>query len=187
MRPSSLPQPTPFPTRHPSCCASLSLPLLSHLHAVLPPPPAPTLSIGSGTGLLEALLLQQHPCRAASLRGVEVAADPPVNRFLPDANADVVPGTWAVAAGVRDAVGLLFVYPRAVRLVRAYVARAAALRVVVWIGPRCDFEEFKGPLEEWCSKSEGLAAGEGLLMEAGELLWVFWGPSAGLSPIAGVA
>ncbi|KAK3687431.1 hypothetical protein B0T22DRAFT_128234 [Podospora appendiculata] len=173
-----LPQLTSTPARHSASCASLSLPLLSLLHAVLPQPPSLTLSIGAGPGLLEALLLKHHPSRAcanpASLYGIEVAAAPPVNRFLPEANAVVVGGTWAVAREVADAEALVFVYPRQVGLVRTYLDSGARVRVVVWIGPRCDVSEFLGPLGAWGVEDVALMDWEGgKVVENGEVVLVF--------------
>ncbi|KAJ7107844.1 hypothetical protein C8R44DRAFT_885241 [Mycena epipterygia] len=76
-----LPMLTASASRHPSSYASLSLPLLDLLDAVLPPPSELTLSVGSGTGLLKALskrfesFLQHQPHRSSpdSFLGVEVA------------------------------------------------------------------------------------------------------------------
>ncbi|KAK0715217.1 hypothetical protein B0H67DRAFT_600909 [Lasiosphaeris hirsuta] len=174
-----LPTLAPYPTRHPQSCASLSLPLLAFLHTTLPAPPALTFSIGSGHGLLEALLLHHYPARAGTdpitLYGIEVAAAAaaapgPVNRFLPEPHALVVPGTWAVAPeGVLcRAEGLVFVYPRQAGLVGRYL-RGERVRVVVWVGPRCDLEEMTTPLRAW---GEVKGEGEGLV-EDGEAVLVF--------------
>ncbi|KAK0636469.1 hypothetical protein B0T17DRAFT_480704, partial [Bombardia bombarda] len=177
-----LPHLTATPTRHPASCASLSLPLLSLLDAVLPAPPQATLSIGSGPGLLEALLLHHHPRRAgaspASFYGVEVAgpSSPPptqqVNRFLPEPNAVVVAGTWAVANEAAE--GLLFVYPRQPGLVQAYLERGAGrVRVAVWIGPKCDLDEFTRPLRAWGVEDGGSGSADGRVVEEGEAVVVF--------------
>ncbi|KAK0620140.1 hypothetical protein B0T14DRAFT_224628 [Immersiella caudata] len=142
----TLPALTSLPTRHPQSCASLSLPLLTLLNSILPRPPALTLSIGSGPGLLEAAFLQQYPERGAaptSFYGVEVVtapASPPVNRFLPEQNSLVVSGTWAVAGEAEEAEGLVFVYPRQSGLVARYLGVGKMVTVVVWIGPRCEEE-----------------------------------------------
>ena len=53
----SLPSLTDRPAVYAGCCLALSTPLVAHLHSLLPKAPALTLSIGSGFGLLEALLL----------------------------------------------------------------------------------------------------------------------------------
>jgi hypothetical protein len=172
-----LPELTTTPTRHPHCCASLSLTLLSHLDAILPAPPRLTLSIGSGSGLLEALLLHHHPTRAGiipiSLFGIEVSSSDnaaAVNRFLPEQNATEVPGTWAVSNHVMDATALLFVYPRQTALVKGYLEKATGAEVVVWIGPVADKEEFVGVLEGWGTTDDG--GGDGGLSE-GEAMAVY--------------
>ncbi|KAJ7204304.1 hypothetical protein B0H12DRAFT_1035330 [Mycena haematopus] len=175
----ALPRLTASASRHSSSCASLSLPLLDLLDAVLPPPPALTLSVGSGPGLLEALLLQRHPHRSSPLSflGVDVAqprARPTVNRFLRTVNTALVPGTWAVALEATRAEGLLFVYPRQPALVWAYLARGRSERVrtVVWIGPRCDVAEFGGVMAEWGEEDRGATRGAAGV-EDGEKVLVF--------------
>ena len=59
-----------MPDHLPACCSSLSLSLTQHLASLLPPDPALTLSVGSGTGLLEALILHQRP--TLDLKAIEV-------------------------------------------------------------------------------------------------------------------
>ncbi|KAF8192774.1 hypothetical protein K438DRAFT_1969900 [Mycena galopus ATCC 62051] len=170
-----LPTLTASASRHPSSCASLSLPLLDLLDPVLPPPSGLTLSVGSGTGLLEALFLQRHPHRSSpdSFLGVEVAQDRPINRFLPETNTAVVLGTWAVASDkVEHAEGLMFIYPRQPALVRAYLARGTRVRTVVWIGPRCDVRDFEDVMGEWGEEDQEATAG-GAVVEDGEVVSVF--------------
>ncbi|KAK3487958.1 uncharacterized protein B0T23DRAFT_218963 [Neurospora hispaniola] len=196
---TSLPVLTTTPTRHPTSCASLSLPLLSLLNRVLPSnPPSPTnpptltLSIGSGPGLLEALFLHHYPSRSSSFYGVEVA--PPlsqlkegkeVNTWLPEQNAITVPGTWALVGRewLEETGGLLFVYPRSGVLVGRYLAemeeiaaeRGKGLEVVVWIGPWCDVEEYRAVLEGWGVREDltEKEEGSGKLVEEGEVVLVY--------------
>ncbi|KAJ6496253.1 hypothetical protein C8R45DRAFT_156183 [Mycena sanguinolenta] len=171
----NLPTLTALPLRHPSSCASLSLPLLDLLDAVLPPASKLTLSVGSGTGLLEALLLSRHPHRVSptSFLGIEVAQPRPVNRFLPPENAAAVLGTWAVAPDAERAEGLMFVYPRQPGLVRAYLERGTSVRTVVWIGPRCDVDDFVDVLREWGEEEDQAARVGGPVVEDGEMMLVF--------------
>jgi hypothetical protein len=171
-----LPGLTSQPTRQPQSCASLSLSLLSFLDTVLPHPPRLTLSIGSGPGLLEALLLQHHPSRAGtepvSFLGVEVSTPPgtrPVNRFLPEQNTATVSGTWAVAPEVKEAAGLVFVYPRQSELIQRYLDVGRQAEVVVWIGPRCDLDVMTHPLRDW---GEEVPLPEGMV-EDGEAVILF--------------
>lgn len=160
------------PCRYPQCCASLSTGLIDLLHQVLPPPSSLTLSVGSGSGLLEACLIAQHPDRASSLKCVEVRSDPPVNVFFPDDGMIEVLGTWDVPDIAAEAVGLLFVYPRQSSLVRSYLAQAKKLTTAVWIGPRCDVEDFKPALDSWGSLSPTPDAVEAVC-DPGEDIMVF--------------
>ncbi|KAH7630521.1 hypothetical protein B0T09DRAFT_121380 [Sordaria sp. MPI-SDFR-AT-0083] len=182
---TSLPIITTTPSRHPTSCASLSLPLLSLLNRVLPPPPTLSLSIGSGPGLLEALFLHHYPQRASFFYGVEVA--PPlsqlkegkeVNTWLPEQNTVTVPGTWALVGGeiLKETGGLVFVYPRSGGLMGRYLeeCNAEKLEVVVWIGPRCDVEEYEKVLEGWGVREDlGDEGEDGKLVEEGEVVLVY--------------
>ena len=187
------------PVHHAACCLSLSTPLLIFLYDTLTNidstrtqrvVSAPTdasissipdlshqaqpicLSIGSGTGLLEALLQQQLNNNSSSevtnrtflIRGVEVASAAKVNCYLHGAVFDVVPGAWATSkfALDPDVKAWLFMYPRQPSLVLKYIdmlqARAgdaSQLTLIIWAGPRADWSEyeeiFQG-LNEWCTK-----------------------------------
>ncbi|KAM7216250.1 hypothetical protein V8F06_008369 [Rhypophila decipiens] len=194
------------PLRHSASCASLSLALLETLNNVLPQPPSLSLSVGSGPGLIEALLLHHFHLRAAhteviyddeddhqqnsdevrkaltgSFYGIEVKNAKEVNRYLPPQHVLTVPGTWALPEeDITERVeGLLFIYPRLVGLIRNYLERCAALRVVVWIGPRCDVDEFITPLENWgirdfsVAGSSGGSGGRAKLIEDGEVVLVY--------------
>ncbi|KAJ5815448.1 hypothetical protein N7474_007225 [Penicillium riverlandense] len=120
-----LPDPpiTKTPTRHPTTCLAVSTPLLSTLRRILPQKPLFTLSIGSGAGLLEALLAQHdhdHDLSATiAVEGVEVGSA--VNRYIPEQDMHVVPGAWAVSGRALAAAAWLFVYPRDVGLVARYL------------------------------------------------------------------
>ncbi|KAK3935435.1 hypothetical protein QBC46DRAFT_271756 [Diplogelasinospora grovesii] len=170
------------PLRHPASCVSLSLPLLNLLDAVLPKPPTTTFSVGSGTGLLEALFLARYPHRASagSFMGIEVATPKgtrPVNRFLPQDNVIVVPGSWALPDDEllgNDTEALLFVYPRQPSLVKAYL-NSQNVKVVVWIGPKCDLDAFVPTLLDWGElDQEGIEEDQtGKVVEGGEAIMVF--------------
>lgn len=184
MTPTPLPELLATPTRQPLSCCSLSLPLLSTLNSLLPAPPHLTLSIGSGPGLFEALLLRHHPARSHGFYGVEVAVSStqlnrkPVNIFLPEENILTVNGTWAVVDEelLDKTGGLVFVYPRQPSLVRAYLDKwqggEKGEAVVVWIGPRADLEMFAPVFEEWAGGKKGGYRGEGAV-EEGEGVWVY--------------
>lgn len=160
------------PIRHPDCCLGLSVKLLEVLTELCGRQcreasgrKQTVLSIGSGTGLLEALLLQhiqsqsQDPVshlRHLGVEGVEVQPatnKPHLNKYLPEHAAIAVLGTWETCARLRDpdVSTLLFAYPRQPRLVSQYVAEAALQHVppasgvmlIVWLGPAADWLDFE--------------------------------------------
>ncbi|KAJ0298337.1 hypothetical protein COL5a_002882 [Colletotrichum fioriniae] len=182
--PAPLPILTNEPHRHPDSCLTLSLPLIKALHAQLPPAPDLTLSIGSGTGLVEALLdslagtqdqnLSQAPYalqasgsssqaspapRAAlNLTSIEIAPSP--NTY--HRSHRTVPGTWALDLAAAEAKAWVFVYPKQVALVRKYMEAFAsnesggngAVETVVYVGPRMDWDDFRGALEPFAESVE---------------------------------
>ncbi|KAF2243498.1 hypothetical protein BU26DRAFT_523791 [Trematosphaeria pertusa] len=137
----SVPALSSSPTAYPGCCLALSAPLLQRLCSLLPPTPSLTLSIGSGAGLLEALLLEHH---ALNLIGVDVHPTP--NRYLPCTHHRTVPGTRFLEPLAANAPAWLFVYPRRVALVEEYLDAygKGSVERVVWIGPRADWDDYKG-------------------------------------------
>ncbi len=120
------------------CCSSLSKSIIKRLASLLPSDPALTLSIGSGTGLLEALLLHQRP--TLDLKAVEV----PVanNKYLPADRVQIVNGYRDLCNLAADASAWMFVYPRDAWLLREYVQAFGTQRqkceLIIWIGPRAD-------------------------------------------------
>ena len=141
-----LPQLTKTPTQHPDCCCSLSTPLIATIAASLPSLKASVVSIGSGTGLLEALVLREVP--NISLTAIEVSKA--VNLYLPDGLVDVVTGTWDVSAKAIDAQCWLLVYPRSPKLLKDYfdLSGDAVVETIIWIGPRADAEDFDIVVDE---------------------------------------
>ena len=124
------------PAHLPDCCSSLSVLLLKRLASLLPPDPALTLSIGSGSGLLEALLLQQRP--ELDLNAVEVPTND--NRYMPADKLEIVNGYRDLCDLAADASAWMFVYPRDVWLLREYVQAFGGQKchLIIWIGPRAD-------------------------------------------------
>lgn len=179
VRMESLPPIEIEPTRYPQSCASISLYLFLLLDRFLPLPPKITLSIGSGPGLLEAMFLVASPRRVTdpvSFYGVEVATpegQQPVNRYLPEQNTLVVPGTWAVVAGdvLDETEGLLFVYPRSPVLIKEYLDKGKGVKVAIWIGPKCDVDEMTAPLRGWGVDQKVWQSEE--ILEDGEAVMVF--------------
>lgn len=146
------------PSRHPDFCLSISTKLIHTLTTVLTTngPEGSNnliLSVGSGSGLLEAHLLSHIVALPKStpkftIQGVEVRSSPtaaPVNKYLPEQHSATVRGTWELSPLLESADTLLFVYPRDPELVRRYLSsRPASLRLVLWLGPRADWEVFGG-------------------------------------------
>lgn len=146
------------PSRHPDFCLSISTKLIDTLSTIVTDN-GPVgnnnliLSVGSGSGLLEAFL-QKHlnslpsPTSKFTIQGVEVRSSPteaPVNKYLPEQHYTTVRGTWELSTLLDAADTLLFVYPREPGLVNRYLsARPASLRIVLWLGPRADWEVFGG-------------------------------------------
>ncbi|KAJ4983645.1 hypothetical protein SVAN01_10856 [Stagonosporopsis vannaccii] len=138
----SLPTLTNKATVYPGCCLALSTPLVAHLYSLLKPAPARALSIGSGFGLLEALL-NASPYKAQVV-GVEVAPSP--NTFLPATHHRLVHGTRFLEPLAAEAGTWLFVYPRRVGLVNEYMANYShnSVHRIIWIGPQADWDDYKG-------------------------------------------
>lgn len=151
----ALPALTEQPLRHPDCCLSLSSTFLHTVTSTLRESIGSglVLSIGSGTGLLEALLhdhwISQDP--QLQIEGVEVyqptSATSSANKYLPEQYYGTVKGTWQLSPQTKDAAALLFVYPRNPHLVRSYMQDfalpASGLQAVVWLGPRSDWPVFE--------------------------------------------
>ncbi|KAH7136783.1 hypothetical protein B0J13DRAFT_80848 [Dactylonectria estremocensis] len=153
------------PVRHADCCLSLSSKLLDILTAVfsdteLANRPRTVLSIGSGTGLLETLWLENIESRSQAddasaglvIEGIEVhqlGSRAPANKYLPEQAINTVRGTWELSSRLQDpgACGLIFVYPRQPDLVTGYVKEILETKlgigIVVWLGPMADWDAFE--------------------------------------------
>ncbi|KAL0941648.1 uncharacterized protein CTRU02_204411 [Colletotrichum truncatum] len=148
--PAPLPQLTNEAQTITDSCLSLSIPLLRAIHACVPRAPAISLSIGSGTGLVEALL-QSLPDQPYPINLVSVEVAPSPNKY--HAPHRTVPGTWALDPLASEAGAWLFVYPKQVALVKEYMAAlfdndgGGSPETVIYIGPRMDWDDFKGAFE----------------------------------------
>ncbi|KAE8373786.1 hypothetical protein BDV26DRAFT_296594 [Aspergillus bertholletiae] len=137
---------TTTPKAFPICCLSISTPLLETLTALLPKKPNYTVSIGSGSGLLEALLVCNNP--SLQIEGVEVS--PTVNRYIAEQDMHIVTGTWdLLSSRVPGAKAWMFVYPREPKLVEKYIEAfgEGGVEVILWLGPRADWGDYVGSLE----------------------------------------
>lgn len=134
---------SPLPVQFPDCCLSLSTTLLGTLTQLLPERPKFTLSVGSGSGLLEALL--SHHDASRSVEGVEVSSN--VNRYIDEEDMHVAGGAWDLNARAQQASALMFVYPREPRLVSRYIetygSEIGNLEQIVWLGPKADWADYE--------------------------------------------
>ncbi|RMZ67294.1 mitochondrial presequence protease [Pyrenophora seminiperda CCB06] len=135
------------PVAYPSCCLALSAPLVGHVQSLLPRPPALTLSIGSGFGLLEACLMTGPMAR--HVVGIEV--EPSSNQYLPASHHRVVHGTRFLDPLAAEAAAWLFVYPRRLGLVEEYLAQYGntSVETVIWAGPKADWDDYKACFSDW--------------------------------------
>jgi hypothetical protein len=146
------------PVRFPICCLSISNKLLQILtdvfsNTALSDETPTVLSIGSGSGILEALLLAHLQSRSLlNIEGVEVqqlGGKAPVNRYLPEQAIYTVRGTWDVISRLQDpdVTALMFVYPRQPGLISEYIKaiteQGLKVQVIVWLGPMADWEVFE--------------------------------------------
>lgn len=129
------------PTRYPDCCLAISTTFLEKLSALLPQTPKYTLSIGSGSGLLESLLA--HRDRNIAVQGVEVNST--VNRYITEENMHVVNGGWGLCSAAEGATAWMFVYPRDPKLISKYIETLdnAITGEIVWLGPKVDWGDYE--------------------------------------------
>jgi hypothetical protein len=125
---------------HSDCCLGLSTKLIRRISLLLPPGSL-VHSIGSGTGLLEALLQQQHP--QIRVEGIEVNES--INKYLPEDQVIIVNGTWHVCSASSGASAWLFVYPRDPSLISRYFELYKPPRTIIWLGPKVDWQDFRTP------------------------------------------
>ena len=134
------------PSHFGDCCPGVSKPLVETLLDRLPQHPALILSIGSGSGLLEALLLQasaHHHKQAVNLFGVEVPTC--INSHLAEERLLRVPSTLSLHPDAFLASALMFVYPRDASLIGKYLEALleGALDQIIWFGHRHDWPPVK--------------------------------------------
>jgi len=132
---------------HPDCCVALSTKLLAKILEILPAKPEQVLSIGSGSGLLENLLVETSN-NSLDLIGVEVGSQ--VNKYLPFESTIIVKGTWALCDIAGNVAAWMFVYPRSPDLIKKYLDAylGNVLRIIVWIGPKMDWSDYVSIFQE---------------------------------------
>ncbi|GAB7358213.1 hypothetical protein MBLNU230_g0365t1 [Neophaeotheca triangularis] len=137
-----LPELSGDPKLFADCCVGISEPMIETLRRTLPDPPALILSIGCGSGLLEALLVE----RGVNVCGVEVPSCE--NKYLALDRLLRVPTAQTLHQDAILASTLLFVYPRSPELVRKYADHFAggALESVLWLGHQMDKSDYQEPL-----------------------------------------
>jgi hypothetical protein len=113
---------TEKPVHFGDCCPGVSRPLINTLIDRLPQAPALILSVGSGSGLFEAILLEtaeKDRGRRLNLYGVEVP--PCVNTHLPQDRVLRVPCSFSLHPEAFFASVLMFIYPRRASLIATYL------------------------------------------------------------------
>ena len=125
------------------CCLAVSKPLLQALLSNLPQRPDLILSVGCGSGLLEALLLQLGHGQL-DLYGVEVPSCDCT--LLPPERVLRVAGTRSLHPDAILASVLMFVYPRVPALITSYLDACVdgAFEKLVWLGHRSDWADSEG-------------------------------------------
>lgn len=134
------------PVHFGDCCPGVSKPLLHALIDRLPPDPALVLSVGSGSGLFEEILLEVAETerdQTLNLRGIEVP--PCANKYLPQDRVLRVPCTMSIHPDAFFASAWMFVYPRKASLVAMYLDAFmdGAMETLVWLGHRSDWPEME--------------------------------------------
>lgn len=134
---------TEKPKHFGGCCPGVSKPLINVLLDRLPQE-AMILSVGSGSGLFEAILLnvaRNERRRSLNLRGVEVP--PCINTHLREDQVLRVPCSMSLHPDAFLASAWMFVYPRRASLVSMYLDafKDGAMEMLLWLGHRSDWPE----------------------------------------------
>ena len=128
------------------CCPGISRPLINTLIDRLPQAPALIISVGSGSGLFEAILLEtaeKDRERRLNLYGIEVP--PCVNSHLPNERVLRVPCSFSLHPEAFFASAWMFIYPKRASLVATYLDAFmdGAMESLVWLGHRNDWLEME--------------------------------------------
>jgi hypothetical protein len=128
------------PQQFAGCCLALSKQLLQAILSTLPQAPDLILSVGSGSGLLEGVLLQVSH-NELNLFAVEVPSCECA--YLAPERVLRVSGTRSLHSDAILASVLMFVYPRVPSLIASYIDTCAdgAMEKLVWLGHRSDWAD----------------------------------------------
>jgi hypothetical protein len=126
----------------------ISKTLITYLISILPKKPAFTVSVGSGSGLLEAFIVN-HDANV-SVQGVEIGST--VNRYIAEEDMNVVIGGWGLCSAAQQATAWMFVYPRDPKLIKKYIDTYGnqSVELIVWLGPRVDWPDYE---PQFCQSS----------------------------------
>ncbi|KAJ5872745.1 uncharacterized protein N7529_005098 [Penicillium soppii] len=129
------------PQRFPDCCLGISSTLIAHLSSILPKKPTFTVSVGSGSGLLEALIVNHD--ENVTVQGVEIGSA--VNRYIAEEHMNVVIGGWGLCSAAQQATAWMFVYPRDPKLIKKYIDTYGdrPLELIAWLGPKVDWPDYE--------------------------------------------
>ncbi|KAJ5899688.1 hypothetical protein N7495_004432 [Penicillium taxi] len=128
------------PKRFPDCCFGISTTFIKILCSILPQCPGFTLSVGSGSGLLEGLIAFSD--KNISVQGVEV--DSSINRYIDEEAMHVVGGGWGLSSYAKQAKAWMFVYPRDPKLISKYIdLYGGHVELIVWLGPKVDWPDYE--------------------------------------------
>ncbi|KAG0140143.1 hypothetical protein CROQUDRAFT_382316 [Cronartium quercuum f. sp. fusiforme G11] len=137
-----------------TCCIALSCPLILALRRTFTSSgDGQILSVGSGSGLLEAYMVAD----GMNVIGIDLES---TNKYLPPERFVGIRGTWDMGPGVllTSTRKLLFAYPKPVDLVlQRYIKKMAKLEMIVWIGPATDWPEVVSALDQvasWSNESK---------------------------------
>lgn len=168
---STLPELTKQPSRYPGSCIFLSTDVVGLFCSAIPPKPSMTLSVGSGTGLLEAIVGKAKP--TCTIECVEVESLRTEGKYVAQNRFHYVQGTWATCQRAQYASMWLFVFPRDPKLLKKYVDLNGdgQVRSILWLGPREDWPMFKDAVrhEKFNAQCE---FGQGVL-QPNEMGWLW--------------
>lgn len=152
---------SPSPKAFPNCCLAISSTFINYLASILPERPGFTISIGSGSGLLEALITYRHP--SLLITGIEVNQS--INRYIAEENVYLVRGTWDLHTVATQARAWMFAYPREPKLIDKYINLYGdyAVEVILWLGPQADWVDYEPFFQRSLFSDINLPDGVGLM------------------------